>query len=106
MRPSDITHARAVQMHALRDLGLSLEIGCACFAATVPPIRLMLTKHPHLANRPLGWVVDRLRCSRACRGKPTRVVLLDAHEHASWLGHKGDRPMPWHVVLVGENWSS
>jgi hypothetical protein len=67
MRPTTPTEALACTPSTLADLGLSLEIRCACSWSQVPPFRLMVRERPHLAHVPLGQIC------RAC-GAPARAA--------------------------------
>lgn len=64
--------------------------------------RLRLSNQPALAQVPLGRILVRLRCQRACRQPPTRVSLLHSDEHAAHAGNGRGGPPAWQLVLIGE----
>ena len=102
MRPRTVADALEYPASWLRDLGLSLDLRCACSHARILPLRMLVNEHPHLAATALGRIVLRLRCQARCRQSPSRVVLLDAVEHASHQGNARALPPPWHLVLIGD----
>ncbi len=102
MRPRSAADALLYHTAWLRDLGLSLDLRCACTHSRQLALRLLLRDHPHLAAAPLGRIVPRLRCQAMCRQPPSRVVLLDVVEHAAREGNARSGPPAWELVLVGD----
>lgn len=99
MRPTSPAEALLLSASACRDLGLSLELCCWCGRTAVRPFRLMLDERPVLASVALGQIVMRVRC-QACAKPPSRVLLINAAEHAA-AGYSQPGQAPWELVLFG-----
>jgi hypothetical protein len=99
MRPRTPADALTLTCTTYRELGLSLEIGCACGRTTLSGFRGLLIEHPSFARVEIGRIVPRLRC-KACSRPPARVALVHPAE-AALAAANGPGSGRWEVLLLG-----